>query len=365
MHQDKTLARYAKKSSIRADLLETKSMIQNSYNDHIAKLESITTREQLQERHTKHLGKSSPIQEAFKWISKMSPEEKKDMGPKLAEAKKALTSAYEAKDNDISTQEINQKLNDDIVDITLPTKPLPKWHYSLLTQTRREIEDICERMWFHIYYGEDVVTKFENFTSVNIPLTHPATEMHDSFYLEETDSKGEHLMLRTHTSAMQNSIIKELWVPCKAVVPAKVFRNENTDATHDTTFYQLEWIVIDKGINIGHMKSLMTDIMQALFQAEVEIRMRPAYFPFVEPGVEMDARYAYTDTEWNKQRSKRMEIVGAGMIHPNVLEQAGVDPKEYTWFAFGFGINRIVGIRHTIKDIRLFTNGDLRFVRSF
>ncbi len=201
--------------------------------------------------------------------------------------------------------------------------------------------------------------------SLNIPLTHPATEMHDTLYMDQTDPDGAQLLLRTHTTALQNSLIKKYGLPLKVVMPGKVYRNENTDATHDTTFYQLDGIVIDKNITIGHMMQTMKTIIGALVNKEVEVRTRPAYFPFVEPGIEMDARYPITDADGNTTRSKWMEIVGAGMIHPEVLKQAGIDPTEYNGFAFGFGINRLVAVRHSIKDIRYFTNGDLRFVKSF
>lgn len=221
-------------------------------------------------------------------------------------------------------------------------------------------------MGFTIEYGPEMVTKYQNFESVNIPLSHPATEMQDTIYTNQLDASGEAMILRTHTSSAQNRLIKKYGAPLKIVVPGKVYRYEDLDATHDTMFYQLEGIVIDKNISIAHFKSMITKLLSTLLKQDVEIRMRPAYFPFVEPGFEIDARYEIIDRETgNRTKSKWIELIGAGMIHPNVLKNADVDPNEWSGFAFGIGVNRLVAIKNNIKDIRYFTNGDLRFAKSF
>ena len=332
----------------------------------LQQLHDTTTLDQISTRHHKYLGKNSDLSQEFKQLANLSPEDKKSKGAELSHYKTTLTESYSQHYNKIYLEHINIQLTKDIVDINVPTQAKSIGHYSLLTKTRRYIEDICASMGFAIHYGHEMVTKFENFASVNIPNSHPATDMHDTIYMQEIDTKDESLLLRTHTSAMQNKLIKHYGVPCQVVVPGKVYRNENTDATHDTAFYQLEGIYVNKGVNIGHLKHLMHQIIQALLgDKKIETRMRPAYFPFTEPGVEIDARYEITDEKGNTTRSKWIEIVGAGMIHPHVLEQADVDPSIYSGFAFGFGINRLVAVQHSIKDIRLFTNGDLRFTRSF
>lgn len=321
---------------------------------------------QLDERFQKYLGKTWILSEGFKKMGALSPEEKKDMGKTLSDAKIALTEAYEDTERKLSIEGINQKLNEDIVDISLDGKALDEGSYSLLARIRRETEEVCKSMGFTIEYGTEMVTKFENFESVNIPLTHPATEMHDTIYLQDKDETWENLILRTHTSSMQNFLIQKYGLPLKAVVPSKVYRFENMDATHDTMFYQLEWMIIDKGISIAHFKDIMGKLLAALLQRKVETRMRPAYFPFVEPGFEIDVRYEYLNPATGKQEmSKWMEILGAGMIHPNVLKTAGVDPTQWSWIAFGIGITRLAAVRYGIKDIRILTNGDLRFAKSF
>lgn len=331
----------------------------------IQEIQATTNNEELQKVFEIYLGKKGQLGELFKKLASASPEEKKELGQTLSTAKDQLGQAYASQAKKLQIAEINTQLENDIIDGTIPAAPRPAGHASLLTNTRREVEEICHNMWFIVEHGHDIVTKFENFVSLNIPLTHPATEMHDSLYMDQRDANDDHLMLRTHTTALQNSLIKKYGLPLKVVMPGKVYRNENTDATHDTTFYQLDGIVIDKNITVGHMIQTMKTIISALVNADVEVRTRPAYFPFVEPGIEMDARYPITDADGNTTRSKWMEIVGAGMIHPEVLKEAGIDPTQYNGFAFGFGINRLVAVRHGLKDIRYFTNGDLRFVKSF
>lgn len=336
------------------------------YKQPIKELENIKTLETLEEFFQKYLGKQGTLTLAFKEMAALSPEEKKEAGKILSEAKTLLTEAYEAKVQELSIGQINEALQKDLVDFSLEKSPYEIGHRSLLAEVRREAEEVCKSMGFIIEYGTDVVTKFENFESVNIPLSHPATEMQDTIYLKETDPRGESLILRTQTSAMQNFMIKKYGVPLRAVVPGKVYRYENMDATHDTMFYQLEGIVVDKWITIAQAKHMIERLLSAILKKEVETRMRPGYFPFVEPGFEIDVRYEIIDPKTGKKSmSKWMEILGAGMIHPRVLEMADVDPKEYSGFAFGMGLSRLAAVRYGIKDIRYFTNGDLRFAKSF
>jgi len=331
----------------------------------IERLKNSLSMDELDLVFNEYLGKTGSLSAEFKKMWSLSPEEKKERGQVLSNAKNEITDAYNSKQRELKNIIINEQLANDIVDISLPVRADFAWHYSLLTQTRREVEEICHNMWFIVEHGHDIVTKFENFQSLNIPLTHPATEMHDTLYMDQEDMNGQKLLLRTHTTAMQNSLIKKHGLPLKVVIPGKVYRNENTDATHDTTFYQLDGLVIDKNLTIWHMIKMMQTVIKSLVDESVEVRTRPAYFPFVEPWIEMDARYKIKDENGNEKRSKRVEIVWAGMVHPRVLEQANIDQSTYSGFAFGFGINRLVAVRHGLKDIRYFTNGDLRFVRSF
>ncbi len=333
----------------------------------LQELTSITSLEQLESWYQNILGKKGSLTEALKGLANLSPEEKKIQGGQLSAMRTTLQDAYQAKFDLLKTVEINAQLEKELIDMSLPAAELEEGHFSLLTKVRRELEEIAQNMGFIVENGTDIVSKFENFEAVNIPVSHPATEMHDTIYVAEKDERGENYVLRTHTSAGQNYVIKKYGVPIKAVLPGRVYRFENVDATHDTMFYQFEGVYIDKNISIGHFKSVITKFLSAALQKEVEIRMRPAYFPFVEPGFEIDTRYEYVNPKTGqKEMSKRMEILGAGMIHPQVLREAGINPEEWwTGFAFGMGINRLAAVRYGIKDIRLFTNGDLRFAKSW
>ena len=333
----------------------------------LQELEKVANLEQLESFFQQYLGKNGSITLAFKQMGSLSPEEKKSLGQELTEAKNQVTEAYEAKQRELGIEQINAQLNADIVDSSLETAALDKGSFSLLANIRREVEEIFKSLGFIMEYGTEVVTKFENFEAVNIPLTHPATEMHDTIYLNEKDPNGENFVLRTHTSSMQNYMIKKYGVPLKALVPGRAYRFENMDATHDVMFYQVEGMYIGKNISIAHFKDLMEIMLNAVLKKKVETRMRPGYFPFVEPGFEIDARYEYLNPKTGKKEmSNRLEILPGGMIHPEVLKAAGIDPAEgWSWFAFWLGMSRLAAIKYGIKDIRYFTNGDLRFTKSF
>ena len=333
----------------------------------IAELQQVWTVEALEEWFQKYLGKKWLLPAEFKVMADLSVEEKRERWQRLSSLKTALESAYEQKNNEVSSQIINKMLEKDLVDISLPGKKLEKWYYNLLAKTRREVEEIAQSLWFIVENSTEVVTKFENFESVNIPITHPATEMHDTIYVDKKDHRWEPFVLRTHTSSGQNYAIKKYGLPIKVVVPWRCYRFDEMDATHDTMFYQLEWLYIDKDISIANFKSIITTFLSAILKKEVEIRMRPAFFPFTEPGFEIDARYDIVNPKtWDKQKSKWLEILWAWMVHENVLKAAGVDVSEWwTGFAFWMWINRITAMKYWIRDIRYFTNGDLRFIKSF
>ncbi len=332
----------------------------------LEKLGSVSNKEQLEEFNQEYLGKKWLLNQEFWRLKDLSPEEKKEVWGALSTLKSELNSAYKNKEQEILREEVNKNLENDIVDIFVTGNKKEVGSISLLAQTRRELEDICKSMWFIVEYGNEVVTKYENFESVNIPLTHPATEMHDTIYIDKEDKEKQNFVFRTHTSATQNYLIKKHGTPLKVVVPGRCYRFDEMDATHDTMFYQIEGLVIDKNISIAHFKSVITKLLSAIIKADVEIRMRPAYFPFVEPGFEIDVRYEIVDQKTGeKTKSKWMELLGAGMVHPNVIKEAGLDPDEYSGFAFGIWLSRLAAVRHKIHDIRYFTNGDLRFAKSF
>jgi phenylalanyl-tRNA synthetase alpha chain len=321
----------------------------------LSTLEQCSTSTDIKSFYDQYLSKTGAITWAYKQLGSLTPDERKEAGQLLSSLFKTVESAFDLKQQQINRNEQQSKLSSELVDRSIPPTNLDQGHLTLQTQLRRRIEEIFVSMGFVIHYGNDLVTGYENFTSVNIPPTHPATEMHDTIYSASGDK-----LLRTHTSALQNQLIKTYWPSYRCLVPGKVYRYEDMDATHDCVFWQVEGIVIDKGISIGHFKSMMEQILQAILETDrVEFRMRPAFFPFVEPGFEIDAKQVINGKE------KRMEILGAGMIHPAVLREAGVDPKEYSGFAFGLGMTRLVAVKHQLHDVRLLTNGDLHFAHSF
>lgn len=224
-----------------------------------------------------------------------------------------------------------------------------KGHKHLISEAIRELTDIFTDMGFSFVSGPEMTNEHDNFEVLNFPENHPARDMQDTFWL-----KGGGLM-RTQTSTVQVPYMRENKPPIRIIVPGKVFRNESTDATHEAQFYQIEGLVVGEGVTLQHLKGTLETLFEKFYGEKVNIRFRPGYFPFVEPGVEVDMEY----------RGKWLELLGAGMVHPTVLKNGGIDPEKYSGFAFGMGIERILMIRHDIDDIREFHNGDLRFVNQF
>jgi phenylalanyl-tRNA synthetase alpha chain len=224
------------------------------------------------------------------------------------------------------------------------------------------VEDAFKRMGFEICESKEVTTEYCNFDAVNVPASHPARDMQDTFWLE-----GKGNVLSTQTSSMQNAILRSKTPPVRVIIPGRVFRNEDIDATHENTFYQVEGIVVDRDISMANLKYAIRTMLSDIFGREVSIRLRPGYFPFVEPGVEIDFSCPFCSGEGCRicKKSGWIEFMGAGLIHPNVLREAGIDPEEYTGFAFGFGLNRLVMIKYGITDMRYFQNPDVRFLSQF
>jgi phenylalanyl-tRNA synthetase alpha chain len=260
--------------------------------DALTKLATCTNVEQLQEFHATYLGKNGLVSAQYKTLKDLDPEAKKAAGPAIQALQQQLEQAFFTQQEQVKHALRDKEMAETTLDRSTPVDPKETGKLTLMSQMRRHVEDVFRSMGFHIEYGHHVVTQRENFQSVNIPASHPATEMHDTLYLKDTDEEGKKYVLRTHTSAHQVDLIKKFGVPCKFIIPGKVYRNEKMDASHDCVFWQLEGVVIDEGISIAHFKSLMTNILEGLLeQTGVEIRMRPAYFPFVEPGFEIDAKF--------------------------------------------------------------------------
>jgi phenylalanyl-tRNA synthetase alpha chain len=318
----------------------------------------------LKEIEVKYLGRSGEITELLKTLKDLSPEEKRTSGQAIQELKTSFTNHYSAKEKILKRQEIEAKLTAEFFDLTLseinPQRSLQPGSIHPLSILQREVEQIFAEMGFEIADGPEVESEYYNFEALNIPSHHPARDMQDTFFLDHpTDPKHGHLLLRTHTSPVQIRMMEKYGAPLRLIVPGRVFRYEATDATHDSTFNQVEGLLIDKNIGLAHLKGLMQEFLKRFFKDEVTVRFRPGYFPFVEPGIEMDML-------WKKgNQTKWLEVMGAGMIHPNVLKAAGLNPDEYQGWAFGFGLTRFALLRYSIDDIRHLHSNDLRFLKQF
>ncbi len=238
---------------------------------------------------------------------------------------------------------------------------IPRGHQHPMTQMIAEINNIFADIGFVFAEGPEAETEIYNFDKLNVAKDHPSRDMQDTFWFKSKDVL-EPMVLRTHTSPVQARFMESHKPPIRMIVPGKVFRNEATDATHEAQFYQLEGMYIDKGVHLGHLKGTLEYFFSRFFSGKTEIRFRPSFFPFVEPGVEVDMKLLEGNS---KLAGKWIEVMGAGMIHPNVLRNCGIDPEVYSGFAFGMGIDRLGVMRHGVEDIRDYYNGDLRFVTQF
>ena len=256
--------------------------------------------------------------------------------------------------------EVNKKLEGDkLVDITIPNLEARVGYLHPITRVQKEVEEVFKSMGFIVEEGNEIVTEFENFDSLNVHANHPARDMSDTFWL----SDGR--MLKTHTSAMQNEMLKKYGPEFRAIFPGRCFRNEAIDATHDNTFFQLEGMMVGRDVSIANLIYFMKEMLSAVFKKDIKVRLRPGYFPFVEPGFELDASCMFCDGGCSTcKQSGWIELCPCGMIHPNVLEQGGVDPKKYQGFAFGLGLTRLAMMKYGINEIRHFNSGNLEFLRS-
>lgn len=307
----------------------------------------------LSELRVAYLGKNGALNALRKGVDfgKLSADEKKSFGESFNQAKAAIEEALAAAQAKLESG--GPAVEPVAFDPTLPGAGHRNGAIHPIISTQLEVEHIFQSMGFQVFTGDEAVSEYENFDALNIPPDHPARDMQDTFWLENG------MVLRTHTSSMQNRAMRELGVPLRAIFPGRCFRNETTDQTHENTFYQLEGMMIDRGITVAHLIAVMKELLDKVFQRDNKVRLRPGFFPFVEPGFELDM--------WSDlgKGGRWIELMPCGMIHPVVLRNGGVDPEEYSGFAFGLGLTRLAMIKHGIPDIRLFNGGDLRFYEQF
>jgi phenylalanyl-tRNA synthetase alpha chain len=326
--------------------------------------ESIDSLEALQIFTGRIVGKKSELGDWFKQLKNLEVEEKKELGPKLQSFKTYWEQACLAKQNALETQALNEKLVSDFIDVT-QSYPSAKGALHPLSQVQRHIEHIFTGMGFEIADGPEVETEWHNFDALNVPAHHPARDMQDTFFVSSSSyDSHKNSVLRTQTSNIQIRKMLEKGAPVRIIAPGRVYRNEDVDATHDAMFYQVEGLVVDKNISVSHLKGTLETMLSAVFAKPMKIRIRPGYFPFVEPGLEVDIWWEYTDKN-GQEKGRWLEFCGAGMVHPNVLKNSGVDPKEFSGFAFGFGLTRLVMMKYGIEDIRLLSSNKREFLQQF
>jgi len=309
--------------------------------------------------------KDGKLNNILKGLKDLSPEEKKAIGQSANELKEKLVSELAEKRRELEQKKIAQEIETDKIDLSLPVSPkLGSIHPS--AQIQYELEDIFSYMGFIILDGPELESDYYNFEALNIPEHHPARDMQDTFYVK-TKKGDPKQVLRTHTSPMQVRAMQKYGAPLRAVGPGRVFRYEALDASHDNTFYQLEGIMVDKNLSITNLIAVMKTLLKGIFKKDVKVRLRPGFFPFVEPGFELDINCLICGGRGCPvcKQSGWVELLPCGMIHPNVLKAGNIDPNEYSGFAFGLGLTRLVMMRYGIDDIRLLNSGDLRFLKQF
>ncbi len=310
-----------------------------------------------------YLGKKGPITEVLRGMGKLSAEERPKMGALANMIRETIAKAIENKHKQLEDEAVSKKLEAETIDVTLPGRPIATGNRHPLTKIIEEIEDLFIGMGYKIAEGPEVEHDYYNFEALNLPKGHPARDMQDSFYITEE------ILMRTHTSPVQARTMEkhEGKGPVKIICPGKVYRRDNDDATHSHQFMQIEGLVVDENITMGDLKGTLEVFAKKIFGADREIRLRPSFFPFTEPSVEMDisCKICHGDGCRVCKQTGWIEVLGAGMVHPNVLEMAGFDPKKYTGFAFGMGPDRIAMLKYGIDDIRHFYTNDIRFLKQF
>lgn len=330
----------------------------------LEELKSVTNTKELNELKTNYFGKKGPINELSSTMKDLSIDEKKEFGMKLNAFKEELNNIINTKKEELETKELEEKLNNEKIDITLPSTNINVGSIHPLERVIEEIEEIFISMGYDVVEGPEIETDEYCFEKLNLPKNHPARDAQDTFYIED-----EEILLRTQTSGVQARTMDDNKEksPIRIICPGKVYRRDDDDATHSHQFMQLEALVVDKDISVANLKGTLDILIKKLFGEDREVRLRPSFFPFTEPSFEVDVSCSKCngtgcaickETGW-------IEVLGSGEVHPNVLRNCGYDPEVYTGFAIGMGIERIAMLKYGITDIRSFYTNDLRFLKDF
>ncbi len=335
--------------------------IQEFESRSLARIGSATTAEELEAARVEALGRKAGISQFSREMGKLAPEERARIGKLINDARQKLESAVEEKARQFAEAALRARLDAEWIDLTLPAPGAPRGHLHPITRIQRELEELFASLGFAVLDGPEVETEYHNFDALNIPAEHPARDMQDTFWLDGGN------LLRTHTSPVQVRGMERLGPPLRMIAPGRVFRNESIDSSHEHTFYQLEGMMVDRDVSVAHLLYFMKTLLGAIFKREVTVRLRPGYFPFVEPGFELDIQCLICGGPGCPvcKQSGWVELLPCGLVNPNVLRMSGIDPEEWNGFAFGLGLTRLVMMRYGIDDIRHLQGGDLRFLEQF
>jgi len=314
----------------------------------------------LENTKARFLGKNGELTALLKTLGALAPEERRSAGARINAAKERIEQALEARRAELAGAQLSSRLAEEALDVTLPARGRGRGGIHPIIRTWQRIEAIFGSIGFDVADGPEIETDWYNFTALNNPENHPARSMQDTFYVDLKDAQGLPLLLRTHTSPMQVRYARQHRPPIKVIAPGRTYRVDS-DATHSPMFHQVEGLWIDEDISFADLKGVYTDFLRCFFESDaLEVRFRPSYFPFTEPSAEIDLQFAA-----GHLKGRWLELSGAGQVHPQVVRNFGLDPERYVGFAFGSGLERLTMLRYGIDDLRLFFDGDLRFLRQF
>ena len=333
--------------------------------DLLAAIDSAATLDALEAVRVSALGKAGTVTALLKTLGGMSPDERQVQGPRIQGLREAVTTAIATRKASLDRAELDARLASETLDMTLPAAAAPQGSVHPVSQVMDELAEIFADLGFAVATGAEIEDQWHNFTALNMPESHPARAMHDTFYLNATDGE-EAKVLRTHTSPVQIRTMMGQQPPIRIIAPGRVYRSD-WDATHTPMFHQIEGLVIDKGITLGHLKWTLETFLKAFFERDdIVLRLRPSYFPFTEPSAEVDVG-------WTMEKGRRtlggsegwMELLGSGMVHPKVIAACGLDPNEWQGFAFGVGVDRLAMLKYGMDDLRPFFEGDARWLKHY
>lgn len=345
--------------------------LKNRTADSLAAMAAADTLDALEALRIEALGKQGWISELLKTLGKMTPEERQEQAPGIQAARAEVAEALAARKQALEDADLEARLATETLDLTLPAPNPPRGSVHPVSQVMDELAEIFADLGFAVKTGPEIEDEWHNFTALNMPESHPARAMHDTFYFPDHDDQDRRMLLRTHTSPVQIRTMVAEGAPVRIIAPGRVYRSDS-DATHTPMFHQIEGLVIDRGIHLGHLKWTLETFLKAFFERDdIVLRLRPSYFPFTEPSVEVDVGFALENGRrvlggsGDAPSHAWMELLGSGMVNARVLEMSGLDPEEWQGFAFGVGVDRLAMLKYGMDDLRAFFDGDIRWLQHY